>query len=254
MTLPKETNTKDALEYELFPSDNDLEIPLLRLDMQPKAADIPFVGYGEQARTFKMEGKGTLHFYVDDYRFTAIWKDFAPILAHNPKNIVEPNFSLYAETPTAFGLQEIYKKRAIARKMQDLGYPVFVDLNVNHKFYKLNMLGVPRGYSAFCTRGYSERLPYLEFEWKLAKDWADGNPLLFVIFGGGAQCKQFACEHHCVYVTPMIIMKNYNKRFERRLTDEIALNFPDFEDTKTLVSKATEKTFQNQVYNYLPME
>lgn len=51
----------------LFPSDNDAEIPMLRLDMQPKFCDIPFVCFGEQRLTFQMNGQGTLHFYTDDY-------------------------------------------------------------------------------------------------------------------------------------------------------------------------------------------
>jgi len=242
--------TPQELQYSLYETDNDLEIPTLRLDRQPDKVDIPFLGYGEQARTTKMNGYGTLHFYLDDYRFTAIWNDPTPILNHNPRNIVEPNFSLYCETPVAMGLQQIYKKRAIARKMQDEGINVFVDLNVNHKFYKLNMLGVPRGYRSFCTRGYSDRLNYLQFEYNIATEWAEGNPLMFVIFGGGEACKEFARQHGCIYVTPMIIMKNYNKRFEKKLQDEIALNFPNFEDTKALVSKATNRTFQRQIYNY----
>ena len=239
------------LQYTLFETDNDFEIPSLRLDRQPEQVDVPFLGYGEQSRTTQMNGYGTLHFYVDDYRFTAIWNDPSPILKHNPRNIVEPNFSLYVETPIALGMQSIYKKRAIARKMQDSGINVFVDLNVNHKFYKLNMLGVPRGYKAYSTRGYSDRLPYLEFEYNLAKEWSDNaDDLLFVVFGGGEACKEFARAHHCIYVTPMIIMKNYNRRFEKKLQEEIALNFPDFEDTKSLVSRATERTFKGQILDY----
>lgn len=239
------------LQYTLFETDNDFEIPTLRLDRQPESVDIPFLAFGEQARSTNMNGYGTLHFYVDDYRFTSIWNNPDAIVAHNPRNIVEPNYSLYVETPVAFGMQSIYKKRAIARKMQDAGINVFVDLNVNHKFYKLNMLGVPRGYRAYCTRGYSDRLPYLEFEYNLAKEWSENaDNLLFVVFGGGEECKDFARKHHCIYVTPMIIMRNYNKRFEKKLQQEIALNFPDFEDTKSLVSKATERTFKGQILDY----
>lgn len=36
----------------LFPTDNDLEIPVLRLDMQATTCDIPFVCYGEQAKHY----------------------------------------------------------------------------------------------------------------------------------------------------------------------------------------------------------
>ena len=137
--------TKDTL----FPTDNDLEIPLLDANVQPNVVEIPFVCFGEQKRTYNMYGKGTLHFYTDDYRFSAVYDHPERILHHHPANIVEPNFSLFNDTPIAFGMQAVYKKRLIARKMQELGIGVFVDLNVAPKFYKLNLIGVPQGYGAF---------------------------------------------------------------------------------------------------------
>ena len=88
----------------IFPTDNDAEVPTIRMDMQPEFCDIPFVCCGEQRRTFKMNGCGTLHFYTDDYRFSALYEHPEKILAHNPRNIVEPNFSLFNEMPIAFGL------------------------------------------------------------------------------------------------------------------------------------------------------
>lgn len=95
-----------------------------------------------------MNGGGTLHFYTDDYRFNAIYEHPERILQHNPAQIVEPNFSLFNETPIAFGMQAIYKKRMIARQMQEQGIRVFVDLNVANKFCAFNLLGVPKGWSA----------------------------------------------------------------------------------------------------------
>ena len=57
------------LADSLFPSDNELEIPTLRLDMQPTSVEIPFVCFGEQKRTYQMKGRGTLHFVTDDFCF-----------------------------------------------------------------------------------------------------------------------------------------------------------------------------------------
>lgn len=198
----------------LFPSDNDAEVPSLRLDMQPQFVDIPFVCFGEQRRTFQMNGQGTLHTYTDDYRFSSLYEHPEKILAHHPRNIVEPNFSLFNDMPVAFGLQAIYKKRFIARAMQERGIRVFVDLNVASKFYRLNMLGVPLGYAAFATRGYSDRLHYLEFEWQIARDNANGNPLTFVIYGGGEECREFARTHGCVYINPMVTLKKRAKAID----------------------------------------
>ena len=223
-----------SLTYKLFQSDNELEVPTLRLDRQPNVCDIPFLAYGEQSRKTQMNGYGTLHFYVDDYRFNTIYDHPNKIVEINPKNIVEPNYSLYCETPIALGLQHIYKKRAIARYCQDHGIGVFVDLNVNHKFYKLNMLGVPRGYSSFCTRGYVERLEYLEFEYNVAKEWSEDNPLLFVVFGGGNKCREFAAQHNCIYITPQIKLKADEMRY-KKIEQEVAGSL--FDSTGLIVPK-----------------
>lgn len=137
----------------LFPTNNPLEIPCLLSDVQPQYIEIPFYCFGEQARTTNMNGMGTLHFYTDDYRFRSIYEKPEKILKYNPGSIIEPNFSLSNDTPIAFGMQAIYKKRFLARAMQEKGIGVFVDLNVAPKFYKLNLMGVPKGYSSFATRG-----------------------------------------------------------------------------------------------------
>ena len=199
----------------LFPTDNDFEVPSLRLDMAASTCEIPFVCFGEQKRTFKMNGTGTLHFYTDDYRFNAVYEHPEKILQHNPNNIVEPNFSLFNENPIAFGLQAIYKKRTIARQMQEQGIKVFVDLNVANKFYAYNLLGVPMGYNAFCTRGYEDRMNALEFEYAIAQKVANGNNLTFVVYGGGERVKEWCKGKGVIYVTPVIIMKNKLKSLQR---------------------------------------
>jgi hypothetical protein len=194
-----------------------------------------------------MNGQGTLHFYTDDYRFQSVYEHPEKILQHNPANIVEPNFSLFNEMPVAFGLQAIYKKRFIARAMQERGIKVFIDLNVAAKFYKLNMLGVPMGWSAFCTRGYSDRLNYLEFEWQLAKSYAGDNPLLFVIYGGGNLCKQFAKEHGCIYVTPVVTLKSKQKALEK-IENSIAFISEEFSVNKLIPNKT--QVFDNQLLDF----
>ena len=233
---------KEHIPDCLFPSDNELEIPSLLPDVQPEFCDIPFVCWGETARTFQMNGNGTLHFYTDDYRFNAVFEHPEKILQMNPANIVEPNFSLYSETPVAFGLQQIYKKRLVARSMQERGIGVFVDLNVNSKYYKLNMLGVPAGWRAYCTRVYGNRMAYLEFEHALAKSWAGDNAprMLFVIYGGGNPAKEFARRNGCVYVEQLVNVRNKMKSLDRhiaRIQETIA--FPD-EDINAIVARKSE--------------
>lgn len=203
---------EDFIPDCLFPTDNTAEIPVLLMEGQPEFCQCPFVCFGEQKRTFKMNGAGTLHFYTDDYRFNALFERPESILHHDPACIVEPNYSLFFDTPVAFGLQYIYKKRFIARAMQERGIKVLVDLNVSPKFYQLNFLGVPKGWRSYCTRGYSDRLASLEKEYEMAQKHADGNRLLFVIYGGGQECQRFAAKHGCVYITPHVRFVDKAKR------------------------------------------
>ena len=205
--MEKYKELEQVIPDTLFPSDNDAEIPNLRLDMQAQELSIPFLCWGEQKRTTNLLGLGSMHFYTDDYRYTALYDHPEQILRANPRNIVEPNYSLFDDMPVSFGLQRIYKKRWIARAMQERGIRIFVDLNVAQKFYKLNMLGVPMGWRAFSTRGYSERLENLEYEYEIARNWAQEEEPLFVIYGGGAVCRRFAQEHGCVYVNPVVTTK-----------------------------------------------
>ncbi|MFG6426011.1 MAG: DUF4417 domain-containing protein [Muribaculaceae bacterium] len=199
----------------LFPTDNQMEIPTLRLDVQPRLVEIPAYCFGEQKRTTNMYGHGILHFYTDDYRWQSVYKHPEKILKYNPGSIVEPNYSLFNETPMAFGLQGIYKKRWIGRQMQERGIGVFVDLNVANKFYAANLFGVPKGYGAFCTRGYSDRIPALEYEYMIAQRVADGNRMTFVVYGGGEDVKAWCRDHGCVYITPIVSIKSKLKAIER---------------------------------------
>ena len=199
----------------LFPSDNQMEIPALLLDMQPTHVEIPVLCYGEQKRSKDMRGVGILHFYTDDYRWQSIYEHPDKILRHNPGAIVEPNYSLFNETPIAFGLQAVYKKRWIGRAMQEQGIRVFVDLNVANKFYAINLFGVPKGYGAFCTRGYSDRIPALEYEYMIAERVADGNLRFFVVYGGGMNVREWCLAHpKAYYVTPIIALRNKIKAIE----------------------------------------
>lgn len=240
--------SKGSVPDCLFPSDNDLEIPLLRDDVQPEFCEIPFVCWGEAARTFQMNGNGTLHFYTDDYRFQSVYDHPEKILSMNPATIVEPNFSLFAETPVSMGLQAIYRKRFVARAMQERGIGVLVDLNVNSKFYKLNMLGVPQGYHSFCTRGYSNRLAYLDLEYTIARQWAGNNHLLFVIYGGGNACKDFAQRHNCVYVEQLVNVKNKMKSLEHHIEQiKGTIAFDTDDEMKQIASNSIKQIYDFSV-------
>lgn len=228
----------------LFPTDNELEIPVLRLDRQAKVCDIPFLCFGEQARSHNMGGLGTLHFYTDDYRFNSVYEHPEKILNMHLRNIVEPNFSLFNDTPIAFGMQAVYKKRMTARLCQENGINIFVDLNVASKFYKCNMLGIPQGWSSFCTRGYSDRLNYLEFEAKIARTWAGDNNLLFVVYGGGEKVRKYCIENGLIYVTPIVAIKSKIEALKRI---ESTIAFSGVNLTSKEIDATAKQLFDNQI-------
>ena len=145
----------------------------------------------------------------------------------------------------SFGLQAIYKKRYVARAMQERGIGVYVDLNVANKFYALNLYGIPLGYSSFCTRGYSDRLNSLEFEFTLAKRIANGNPLNFVVYGGGEDVKEWCRQNGCIYVTPIIVIKNKIKAMQK-----MAKNVAMVDGMFTPPALPVKELFDNQILDF----
>jgi len=172
----------------VWPTDNDWGVPLLDINLQAKAVDLPFKGWGSIKRKARMQG--TWHFYTEDYRFEALWRDPSPVAYTRCVNIVEPNFSCYDQMANAFALFQIYRKRWLARWWQSIGIHVLVDLNVAEPFYQLNMLGVPKGWLSWATRGYTERLDSMEREYQMAVEHAGTTSILFVVYGGGKAVKE----------------------------------------------------------------
>lgn len=182
----------------LYESNNIYDIPTLRLDMQAGKVILPLAPWGADSRLRK--DISTYHFYVEDYRFEAIWKDPTKILISGVRALVEPNLSLFDTTPVAYGLQQIYKKRWIARYFQECGINVYADLNVSRKFQEYNKLGIPKGYNAFFTRGYADRISHLEEELEIAREISGLETPNLIIYGGGAKVHEFCAEHNLVYV------------------------------------------------------
>jgi hypothetical protein len=186
----------------LLATDNEWHVPSLRLDMQATEITPPVLPWGALARGRAMVG--TWHYYVDDYRFAALLKDPRRILESGCSAAVEPNITALDHTPRYEVLASVGRKRAVARAFQDAGIPIFVDLNVPERCLDLALLGVPLGWTAFATRGYSTRPDDVEAEYDLARKHASGEPLMLVVGGGKtieALCFRlpgavFVADHH----------------------------------------------------------
>lgn len=183
----------------IFPSNNKYEIPTLMAAMQADILSAPILLWGSEKRTKKIDG-GTVLFYVDDYRFEAIWSDPSIVSDTGCLSIVEPNCSLYDSMPISFGLHQIYKKRWVARWLQSVGVKVFVDLNVSGKFAEYNLLGVPDGWNAFCTRGYTERVEHLLLEISIAQKISGQSNPFMVVYGGGDKIRDIAQRNNLIYL------------------------------------------------------
>ncbi len=70
-----------------------------------RVAELPLSPWGANSRLRK--DVATYHFYVDDYRFEALFKDPVKILTSGCRAVVEPNCSCHDQTPIAWGVQLI---------------------------------------------------------------------------------------------------------------------------------------------------
>lgn len=122
------------------------------------------------------------------------------ILTGAISSVCEPNFSLFDTTPLAYGLNLIYKKRWIARYLQECGVKIYVDLHVSDKFKNYNSYGVPDGYNAFATRGVRGRMDDLMLEYLYAQNLSQKENPNLLVYGGGDEVHEFCCRHSLVYI------------------------------------------------------
>lgn len=172
----------------LFPTDNDWGIPLLDVNYQAEQIDLPALIWGATGRRAK--NSGTRLFYTEDYRYTRLWKSPNDVVATGCVNAVEPNFSCYEQMPRAVALWRIYQKRWLGRYWQSRGIRILADLNVATDYCDLNLLGIPDGWRAWATRGYTDRIAQTHAEFEIACRKAGSKDILFVVYGGGSAVKR----------------------------------------------------------------
>lgn len=201
----KEAFYRSMLIDVLYESDNIYEIPNLLLEMQAGKVELPLTPWGANSRLRK--DVATYHFYVDDYRFEALFKDPIKLLTSGCKAVVEPNCSCHDQTPIAYGISLIYKKRWLCRYLQECGIKVYADLNVAHKFIEYNKMGIPKGYNAFFTRGLDGWLESLKSDLQVAQEISGLERPNLVVYGGGDEIKEFCRQHGLVYIHDFINSK-----------------------------------------------
>ena len=168
----------------LYASDNEWSIPTLILERQARHVVPPVLPWGSVGRGQIM--RGTWHFYVDDDRFASLLRHPDRLACTCPAVACEPNITVFDQEPRWSMLASVGAKRSAARTFQEAGIPVLVDVNVPARYRDLALVGVPRGWAAYCTRGYSARPDDLREEYALAREHCGLQPLLLVVGGGAA--------------------------------------------------------------------
>ena len=177
-----------------FPTDNPWDVPMLDPRMQALHVELPWQSWGSKQGGRQRAMPGTYHFYVSDDRFVALWKNPLPLVASGCRAAVEPNFTTSLESPRAYVLWCVYRKRWLARYWQSEGVRVFVDLNVPAEYADVTFLGVPREWRAYVTRGYTDRMDATGNEWRAACEHHGSDDILFTVYGGGKQVKAMCAE------------------------------------------------------------
>lgn len=156
-----------------FPQDEH-DIPMLSLERQAFGLDLPMMAWGSIKRGRPM--RGTYHMYVHDHDFIRVWDNPDIVVQTECAAVVEPNFSVFTDTPLPVALWAIYRKRWLARYWQERGINIWVDLRVAPAWRDINLLGVPPGWQCYATRGYADDLPLLDHDYATARQRCGGEP------------------------------------------------------------------------------
>lgn len=182
----------------VFPHTDLYEIPQLDIGKQGDFVNLPVAGWGSVSRRTRF--RGTWHFYIDDKKFSALWKHPDTLLKTKSTYAVEPNFSTHEQMQFPVALYRIYQKRWMARYWQEHDVGIFVDLNVADQYQHLNMHGVPRGWKSYATHAVDNRIKVLEKQVEFARFQCQTGKIRMLVYGGGKKVAEYCKENDFVHV------------------------------------------------------
>lgn len=222
---PKEKEELTAADVPdcLFESDNEWDVPTLKLKMQADAVDLPFVQWGDVAR--RDVHRGTWHFYTDDNKFDVLWNDPTGPLQSKANTCVEPNFSTGPQFPRGQAMGLIHRKRWIARFWQEHGIRIIVDINIDPRLYDLILLGVPKGWRAWATRGMPKYIDYLYSSNEIACKHAGTDDILFVVYAGGKGIQEICQKEGWIWIPDRKTYdrKAWTEKMNQEMKDEVRI-------------------------------
>ncbi len=162
-----------------------VEIPLLK----------PYVGttefeYQPFSKWRKLDGKGqAIHFFMNDNEFrTAVWGKLENATYNLRKfdALLTPDFSMYVDMMSFYGLQAVFMTRFVGAYWQKCGYEVIPTASWgNVDSFKYAFVGLPAN-SVIAVCGVGNKHHKSSFElWKLAiqRIEAELTPIMIVVYG-----------------------------------------------------------------------
>ena len=192
------SNAENFAVQNDYTTDSIFEIPTLLLDKQASTEEKKAIGWGSIPRG--SVNRGIWHFYVEDVKFNALWKNPDGIMRTKCQDCVEINFTLDSQMPMAVAAYRTYQKRLMSRYWQSLGINIFVDLNTPPCFDFLNMYGVPKGWSSYATSASDANIGLLETQAAQAFKHAGKYEIDLLVYGGGSKVANMCYDHGWLHV------------------------------------------------------
>ena len=187
----------EHLEHPVFAGEPQFGIPmLLEQPMDQSAIDAKWVRLADRNRRWRAAEPTTLNFYFDDVRYGRI-ESRPDLVMHRGDiaGVVEANFSTAYNWPRVLNLHQIYRKRQLARRWQELGLTVFVDTHVADTVRHMSLLGVPRTHALYASKWVRSRgFQDLDAEWRMICEHRGDDRGVFVVWGGYSPATTQAIE------------------------------------------------------------
>ena len=105
-----------------FKGDGIFDIPLLQTD-EIDLEEIELIGYDKLCDN---KTEAIVHFFMDDYKFEAMWKDPEPRIERlkKYKAVLTPDFSMYTEMPLSIKVYNTFRSRWCGAYLQTKGIKV----------------------------------------------------------------------------------------------------------------------------------
>ena len=132
--------------FRIYPSTHPYGIP----DLLPQTTDFPtwLVPFNHRIRSEQGYEGGSIHFFVDDYRFERVWTtpDKAIQRLHEAYSVLTPDFSLYPDWPKTLQIYNIYRSRWLGRYWQELGLKIVPTVTWgDSSSFDFAFTGIPEG-------------------------------------------------------------------------------------------------------------